>query len=432
MHHETAARLRRTRWVAGAVALGAVVGVAVVSAGRGDRPTALAAEAGPTTIAIGATLPPSVTFGGSPTSTTPAVGGLAEPGVDLGVEPGVDPVADPVRRARLAFVGDVLMHSPLVERAADTARAAGVGGYDFRPMFADVRPLLSSADLAVCHLETPVAPAGERLSTAPLYGVPVEVVDGLAWAGFDHCSTASNHALDRGTAGIDATLGALDRAGITQTGMARSAAEATPIVLDVAGIAIAPLSYTYSFNGLRLPADEPWRSNPIDVWRILSDALVARERGAEVVVVSLHWGTEGRSEPNDDQVALADTLTASGLVDLVVGHHAHVVQPIATVNGRWVAYGLGNIISNLPTSDMWPAAAQDAMVLTVDVSVDATGVTVERPVVHPTWVDKRDGWVIRDVFSSLRDPALPTERRPLFEASLWRTGLVVGEFHADR
>ena len=116
----------------------------------------------------------------------------------------------------LAVSGDILPHSRLWQGAKRNAIANSTAdsdgdGYDFRPMFALVKPILSSVDLAICHLETPIAPAGEELSTFPFFGVPSEITDALAYAGYDRCSTASNHAMDRGTRGIDATLNALDR-----------------------------------------------------------------------------------------------------------------------------------------------------------------------------------------------------------------------------
>jgi poly-gamma-glutamate synthesis protein (capsule biosynthesis protein) len=296
---------------------------------------------------------------------------------------------------RLVFGGDVLMHSPLWRQAARNAREEGREGLDFRPMFDDVRGLLRGADLAVCHLETPVAPPGERLSTYPLFGVPREVVPALADAGFGHCSTASNHVLDRGVAGIEATMAALGRAGITQSGMARDASGAEPFIRDVAGVQVALLSYTYGYNGIRPPAGEPWRSNLIDPARILRDAAVARTRGAQVVVASMHWGIERSHMPSDEQRRVARAITVPGGVDLIVGHHAHVLQPIEPVNGKWVLYGLSNLVSNMPVDSRWPAASQDAALVEVSVIVGPGGVAVARPVAHPTWVDKRGGWAIR-------------------------------------
>ncbi|MCX6531791.1 MAG: CapA family protein, partial [Actinobacteria bacterium] len=143
----------------------------------------------------------------------------------------------------IAVSGDTLPHSPLWRGAQRNAAANGdTTGYDFRPMFALVKPILSSVDLAICHLETPIAPADEELSTYPFFGVPIEITDALADAGYDRCSTASNHAMDRGTRGIDTTLDALDRVGISHTGMARTPIEIEPNVFEVNGIKVAHMS----------------------------------------------------------------------------------------------------------------------------------------------------------------------------------------------
>ncbi len=296
-------------------------------------------------------------------------------------------------------------------------------------MFGDIAPLLEQTDLAVCHLETPIAPEGERFSTAPLYGVPPEVVDAIAAAGFDHCSTASNHALDRGTAGIDRTIEVLEEAGLTQSGMARTPAEISPRIVEVDGLGIALLSYTWSFNGIPLPRGQRWRSAAIDPDRILADAATARELGAELVVVSLHWGAEQRPEPTRYQLDIADRITEPGIIDVVIGHHAHVLQPIEQVNGTWVLYGLGNILSNLPATPSWTRASQDAAVAVVPIDIDAAGaVTVARPEIHPTWVDKDAEWTIRLVADELRRTDLSDGRRAALEASWERTIDVVGRF----
>lgn len=332
----------------------------------------------------------------------------------------------PPRRLSLAFSGDILIHTSLWEEAE---RYAGGAGYDFSPMFADVHPLLDSVDLAICHLEVPIAPPGEEPSTFPLYGAPRELVAGIASAGYDRCSTASNHTLDQGTAGIDATLAAFDDAGLGQSGMARTPAEIEPRVFEVNGISIAHLSYTWSFNGLRLPADQPWRSAEIDPARIIADATEARARGAELVIVSMHWGAETVTAVTSTQRRQAEALAASGMVDLIVGHHAHVVQRIEQVGGIWTVFGLGNVLSNHPTRDFFPPNTQDGMIVTVGLTVSSDGVvSVDAPVVHPTWVDRRGGYVIRDVLADLADPSTPRGLRAELEVSLERTSSVVGDF----
>lgn len=323
-----------------------------------------------------------------------------------------------------AFSGDTLPHSPLWAQAQ---RNAGGSGYDFDPMLIRLRPVLDAADLAVCHLETPIAPEGEKYTTAPMYGVPAEVVDAIAAAGYDRCSTASNHTIDRGVAGIDRTVSLLEAAGLEQSGMARTPAEIEPSVFDVRGIAVSHLSYTFSFNGMSLPAGQPWRSAAIDPGRIVADAHESRRRGAEVVIVSLHWGNEGEADPTSWQRDIAQQITLGGAVDLIVGHHAHVVQPVELVNGTWVVYGLGNILSNLSSSSGWPASSQDGAVAVVGFSVRPDGaVEVWPPAMHPTWVDRDAGWIVRLVNTELADPSIdPLLRERLLE-SLARTGDVVG------
>ena len=335
------------------------------------------------------------------------------------------PTVPPPRTIDLAFTGDTLPHSPLWRQAE---RNAGGAGFDFRPMLALLEPIVAPIDLAICHLETPIAPLGEEFSTMPYYGVPAEIADAIAVVGYDRCSTASNHTADRGGPGIDRTVEVLESVGLGQSGMARTPDEIEPKVFEVGGVRVSHLSYTFSYNGLSLPDGEEWRSATIDPARIAADASAARALGAEFVIVSMHWGSEGSSGVTVEQRRIAEEITASGAIDLVVGHHAHVVQPIEEINGVWVVFGLGNILSNLPTSDRWPASSQDGMVVTISVTVGTDGASVARPEVHPTWVDKADGWVVRPVLEQLADPMISRRIRSELERSLDRTAGVVGDF----
>jgi poly-gamma-glutamate synthesis protein (capsule biosynthesis protein) len=177
------------------------------------------------------------------------------------------------------------------------------------------------------------------------------VAQGLAATGYDGCSTASNHTLDNGTDGIRTTLDALDRAGVRHAGSARTEEEARAVTILQAGQAkVAHLAYTYGTNGLPLPPGQPWAVNLIDEGRILADARAARQEGADVVVVSLHWGTEWQDAPDEQQRALARRLTAARTggrpdIDLILGTHAHVPQAYEKVNGTWVIYGMGDQVA---------------------------------------------------------------------------------------
>jgi poly-gamma-glutamate synthesis protein (capsule biosynthesis protein) len=326
----------------------------------------------------------------------------------------------------LAFAGDILIHSQVWKAA--TAYAGG-SGYDFTPMFARVKPLIESVDLAICHLEVPLVALGEKPTTNPLYSAPTE----LAWAikemGFDRCSTASNHSFDKGVKGIEATLNEFDALGLGQAGMARTPDEIEPKVIDVKGIKVTHLSYTFGFNDIPAPNGETWRSALIDPTRIIADAQKARDMGARVVIVSMHWGRETQTDLSDFQLTNSDAITKSGLIDLVVGHHAHVVQKIEQVNGVWTLFGLSNLISYLPTTDAFPNKTQDGVIVTADITLNPDGsVQVAQPVAHPIWVDKYNGVVVRPVLTDLVDPTTSEETKAELAVSLERTRSVVGEF----
>lgn len=248
----------------------------------------------------------------------------------------------------LVATGDVLVHQG---RALTAGALQPDGSWDFSAVFAGVAPVLQAADLAICHLETPVAPVGGPYSGYPSFAAQPEIVDALADAGYDLCSTASNHSVDDGFDGLVRTLDALDAAGIAHTGTHRTADE-PPTVVDVGGVRVGHVATTFSLNGVPLPADAPWAVDTFaapDVSGVLADAAAARAAGAEVVVASVHCCAEYDHAPTAAQEEAVRTLLASADVDLVLGHHAHVVQPFEQIGGEWVAYGLGNHLAEHAT-----------------------------------------------------------------------------------
>jgi len=316
-------------------------------------------------------------------------------------------------RSELTVVaaGDLLVHPPLTDQAAADARAAGRDGHDFTQVLAAVRPLVSQADLAICHMETPLAEPSGPFTGYPIFSVPPSLADAAAWAGFDTCSTASNHSLDTGQEGITRTLDNLDRVGLRHAGTARDEAEAArPNILDVAGVKVAQLSYTFSFNGIPRPADRSWSANLIDRDAILAEARRAREQGAEIVILSLQWGTEYQNEPDEGQLGLARDLLDSPDIDLIVGHHVHVVQPFEKIGGKWVAYGIGNLTTRFP--DGSPENTQDAVVPQFTFTRTASGRwTVTRVEVLATWMEYEPAARVVDLPAALADDRIPAERR---------------------
>jgi poly-gamma-glutamate synthesis protein (capsule biosynthesis protein) len=252
-----------------------------------------------------------------------------------------------VRGFTLVASGDVLPHASIIERARFDA---GGSGYDFRPMLAGARPLVAPAGLALCHMATVYGANGDYTGR-PLFKSPPEVAQALAATGYDSCSTASDHSLDDGTEGIRRTLEALDGNGVKHVGSARTVAEANSVTMLRAGPAkVAHLAYTQGTGDFAPPAGQPWAVSLLDEGKIVADARAARKAGADVVVVSLNWGTAWQDAPDDRQLALARRLTASRDggrpdIDLILGTHAHVPQAYEKVNGTWVAYGLGDEVA---------------------------------------------------------------------------------------
>ena len=240
--------------------------------------------------------------------------------------------------------GDVLVHNTVWGSAESDAAGSGEGGFDFAPMFASMKPVISGADLAICHLETPLGPESGPFSNYPVFSVPPQILHGLKQTGYDLCTTASNHSVDKGFEGIERTIDAFEHNDLPFSGTATTEAQSrhTPIV-DVDGVRVAVLSYTSGTNGM--PIEKPWSLNLIDPDAIEDDAAQAKSDGADVVLVALHDGAEYVAEPTAHQRRVVDEVTRSDDIDLVYGHHAHTSQPFDVVNGTWVAYGLGNFIA---------------------------------------------------------------------------------------
>ena len=328
------------------------------------------------------------------------------------------------REFTLIASGDVLIHGPVLRQASAYGRRAGQP-YDFRPMFADLRPIVAGADLALCHLEVPLSRTGQNISSWPAFNAPPQVATALRWAGYDACSTASNHSLDQRPQGVAATLDVMDAAGLGHPGMARNAHEADQsTIVDVRGLRVGLLSYTYGLNSGPLPPDRPWLVNTIDPRRILNDAKNARRAGAQLVVVLLHWGQEYQSTPTPFQREVAKRLLGAPEVDLILGHHVHVVQPIERVGSKWVAYGMGNSLSN-QTPACCPAGSQDGVLVKVTVSEHAGRLRVRAVRYVPTWVE-HPSFRIRPVLTALADRSLPPATRRALEAARDRTTRAVG------
>jgi poly-gamma-glutamate capsule biosynthesis protein CapA/YwtB (metallophosphatase superfamily) len=283
--------------------------------------------------------------------------------------------------------GDLLIHSPVWQRAL----ALGNGHYDFAPLFREIKPYVTGADLALCHVETPMSPAPP--ASYPIFNTPPELAAGIKATGWDACDTASNHSVDQGQEGIDATGKALDRQGVKHTGSFPSPkAQKRIVFLEAQGVKVAFLAYTTDTNGI--PPPNPWSVNIASPGRILDDAKRATREGADAVIVNLHWGgeilPEYQADPSSGQLALVKKVTASPNVTAIVGQGPHAVQPIERINDKYVVFSEGNLVSNQSPEAALPAASQDGLIVLLDMVVDGKGARVEGVRYLPVWVRHPD------------------------------------------
>jgi hypothetical protein len=329
--------------------------------------------------------------------------------------------AQPDQRDEFTVIatGDVLIHPALTEQAAADARETGEGAHDYRPLFAGVEPAISGADHAICHLEVPLAEEGGPYSGYPAFNAPPELADALRDTGYDVCTTASNHTLDQGEDGVRRTLDALDAAGVGHAGSARSEEEAKePTITDVDGVKVGQVSFTFGFNGIPLPEDKPWMSNLLDADAVIDAADATRDAGADVVIASLHWGEEYAHEPTAEQRRIAEHLLGADSIDLIIGHHAHVVQPIEEINGKWVAYGLGNHVARHAEPR---GVTEEGIAATFRFTKDGADWTVAEAGYIPTLVDLGPPIRLLDLSEGPADPRAD-EARARIEDIVLRDG----------
>jgi poly-gamma-glutamate capsule biosynthesis protein CapA/YwtB (metallophosphatase superfamily) len=344
-------------------------------------------------------------------------GGDGKP-ISRGDAGGVQRRPEPVRFT-IEASGDLLIHTAVWERAL----ALGGGDYDFAPLFKEIKPYVAGADLALCHVETPMTPAPP--TSYPIFNTPPALAQGVKATGWDACDTASNHSLDQAQTGIDATGEALHHAGVEHTGSFPSAAaQRKPVIVRTHGVRIAFLAYTTDTNGI--PAPNPWSVNIASPGRILADARRAHQMGADAVIVNLHWGgeivPEYQSQPSPGQLDLAKKLIASPLITAIVGQGPHAVQPIERIDDKFVVFSEGNLISNQSPEAGLPASSQDGLIALLHCVARGGSVRVRDVSYVPVFVNHPDFEVL-PIGDALKkgegDPAL-------LRASYGRTASVIG------
>jgi len=348
----------------------------------------------------------------------------------------------------LVVCGDMMTHLPITQDAWNAER----GWYDFTRLMAAAEPYVSIADGAVVNLETTLA-GGPNYSGYPCFNAPDMLAYELKDLGFDLIMTSNNHSMDKGGKGVIRTLDVLDEAGLLHVGTSRSQEEYdnNVQVLDVGGISIAFLAYTYGTNGIPTPSSAPYAVNLFntdylthmstpDTEKILADLELAKSKGADMIAVMIHWGNEYQTSPNGYQKKIAKLLTENG-ADLVLGGHPHVLQPMemtdvtyadGTAGEAFVSYSLGNFISsqNYELTDT-------TVVLTVELTKNLeTGETrVSDYWYRPMFMLDREGGTKRfellDIYKQLEDENLSDSLRAPLEKALENIHKILGPEHDE-
>lgn len=284
----------------------------------------------------------------------------------------------------IAGIGDILIH----DRVYHDAKTGD--GYDFRPMFEHFKPILLEPDILIANQESILGGTEIGLSTYPSFNSPHEVGDALIDTGVDIVSTANNHTLDRGEKAIQKAIEYYEKADLPYVGHYKDWTDKKRIrVIHRNGIDVAFLAYTYGTNGIPVPDGKEYLVNLIDLDEI-RDEVYRAEKIADVIVMSIHWGTEYERFPSQEQKKLAMELANMG-VDIIFGHHPHVLQPmemIETDKGKtFVVYSLGNFLTGQSTPDPYKDfGGMVSIDITKTINEEGTFLEISNPNFYPSYV----------------------------------------------
>ena len=245
----------------------------------------------------------------------------------------------------LIFAGDIMGHSPQYK----AAYIPSTNSFNYDICFQDVKRYIQTADIAIANLEVPIA--GPPYSGYPAFSSPDALLDALKKAGYDILLTGNNHVLDRGKHGLERTLCQIDKRNLLCAGSYIDKIQRDsiyPLILNIKGVKLAFLNYTYGTNSNLISI--PNIINYIDTLQILEDIQKAEKLGADIKIMTIHWGTEYELQANESQRRLAQYFVSHG-INLIIGSHPHVVQNAEIMYGNDsipipVYYSVGNSLSN--------------------------------------------------------------------------------------
>ena len=345
----------------------------------------------------------------APEGTDPGKQTEPEEETEATTEPTLPEPEHVVSTATISATGDVLMHMPVINSGAKNN-----GSYDFDYIFRHLAEYTSAADYAVANLETTLASTnnGYPYHGYPNFNCPDEIVDGVLSAGFDMFLTANNHSYDTSLVGYKRTLEVIRDKGMDTLGTYASADEVKWTIKEINGINIGMLCYTYAYsvtedgrpslNGMPHIAEvglcNYFHSDSLPKFYAEVDGYLAEmeEAGAEATMMFIHWGVEYQTYANDQQKDIAQKLCDLG-IDVIVGGHPHVVQPVQLLESTTdpdhktvCLYSMGNAVSNQRLgniSSISTAHTEDGLLFSATFEKYSDGsVHLQTVDILPTWV----------------------------------------------
>lgn len=288
--------------------------------------------------------------------------------------------------------GDIMCHQLQLEDAKASARGTDAD-YVFDHWFDDIRPALMAADIMIGNLETTLSGPDVGYQGYPQFNTPDEILPALIRAGYDVLTLANNHILDKNVAGLTRTLDQLEAWNYPYTGAYRTPEDRdATLMIQYQDIRVAVISSTYGINRGGFIKDTPWMVSSLkNTEDVVEDIRRAKAEGADVVVLSLHWGIEYARTPSRHIRGQAEAFIAAG-ADIIFGHHPHVLNPVDWVeaedgegNARRgiVFWSLGNFVSN-QRKEYQDAGA--VAYVTVEKNRATGEITLTDTAYLPTWV----------------------------------------------
>lgn len=311
-----------------------------------------------------------------------------------------------MKNVTISAIGDIMAHDDQLKAQFDK----DTNTYSFDNNFRYVKPYIANSDLAIGNLETTLAGPKAKYSSFPKFNSPDELADAIKNSGVDIVSTINNHTYDRGSDGVYRTIDVLNSKDIEHVGTQKNDEDENFLIKDIDGVKLGITAYSYgqvygsttALNGLNIDYNDLnnlniFNSSYVDIaFNEIKDTLdVMNNKETDLQAVILHWGDEYTRQPNKFQKELAKKLCDYG-VDIIIGSHPHMVQPIEMIksdendNETLVIYSLGNFLSNQRNEILNKKYTEDGVIVNIGINKNLnTGETKISNVEYiPTWVNK--------------------------------------------